>query len=117
MPGPLPWDDLDAFLVLRRARAFAAAQRLLQADGSTVHRRLARLEERLGAQLFKRTPEALVPTREAESIVDSVEHMERQAARVASQVAGRDAVVEGVVRVAVTPQFARSFLFPRVAPF
>ncbi len=116
MTAPIPWDDLHVFLVLRRARTFAAAARLLEVDATTVSRRLARLEERLGTQLFQRTPDALVPTREAESIADSVELMERQAGRVASQIAGRDALVEGVVRVAVTPHFARSFLVPRLAP-
>src|SRR5690349_24541852 len=107
------WDDLRVFLVLRREATFAAAARILGVDATTVSRRLVRLEASLGTQLFQRTPDALVPTREAESIVDSVEHMERQAARVESQIAGRDAKVAGVVRVAVTPQFARTYLFPR----
>ncbi|MGZ3448979.1 MAG: LysR family transcriptional regulator [Polyangiales bacterium] len=116
MAAPVPWDDLHVFLVLRRAGTFAAAARVLEVDATTVSRRLSRLEERLGTQLFQRTPDALVPTREAESIVESVEQMERQAARLESQIAGRDALVEGIVRIAVTPQFARSFLFPRIAP-
>src|SRR6185436_16547218 len=103
MAGSVPWDDLHVFLVLRRSKTFAAAARILEVDATTVSRRLARLEERLGTQLFQRTPEALVPTREAETILDSVEGMDRQAARVASQIAGRNALVEGVVRVAVTP--------------
>src|SRR6185369_17900367 len=104
------WDDLRVFLVLRREATFAAAARTLGVDATTVSRRLGRLEERLGAQLFQRTPDALVPTREAESIVDSVEAMERQATGVASQIAGKNALVEGTVRLAVTPHFARSFL-------
>jgi DNA-binding transcriptional LysR family regulator len=116
MAALLPWDDLHVFLVLRRAGTFAAAARVLDVDATTVSRRLARLEAHLGTQLFQRTPDALVPTREAESVIESVEHMERQAARVASQITGRDALVEGTVRIAVTPQFARSFLLPRMAP-
>jgi DNA-binding transcriptional LysR family regulator len=116
MPDAVPWDDLHVFLVLRREATFAAAARILDVDATTVSRRLSRLEERLGTQLFQRTPDALVPTPEAESIVDSVEGMERQASRVASQIAGRNALVEGVVRIAATPHFARSFLFPRLAP-
>jgi DNA-binding transcriptional LysR family regulator len=116
MSASLPWGDLHVFLVLRRAGTFAAAARILDVDATTVSRRLTRLEERLGTQLFQRTPDALIPTPEAESIVESVEHMDRQAARVASQIAGRDALVEGVVRIAVTPQFARSFLLPRIPP-
>jgi DNA-binding transcriptional LysR family regulator len=116
MAGSIPWDDLHVFIVLRRVKTFAAAARALDVDATTVSRRLARLEERLGTQLFQRTPDALVPTHEAESIVDSVEGMERQAARVASQIAGRDARVEGIVRIAATPQFARSFLLSRLSP-
>jgi DNA-binding transcriptional LysR family regulator len=116
MAGEVAWDDLHVFLVLHRSKTFAAAARTLAIDATTVSRRLARLEEQLGARLFQRTPDALVPTRAAASIVDNVENMERQAGRVASQVAGRDALVEGVVRIAATPHFARSFLFPRLAP-
>src|SRR5260221_3396140 len=116
MAGAVSWDDLQVFLVVRRAKTFAAAARALEVDATTVSRRLARLEERLGTQLFQRTPDALVPTREAESIVDSVEGMERKASLITSQIAGRNEVVEGVVRIAVTPQFARSFLFSRMAP-
>jgi DNA-binding transcriptional LysR family regulator len=116
MAGSVPWDDLHVFLVLRRSKTFAAAARILAVDATTVSRRLARLEDRLGAQLFQRTPDALIPTREAESIVDSVEAMERQATSVASQISGKNALVEGTVRLAVTPHFARSFLFPRLAP-
>src|SRR5262245_40785994 len=109
MAESVPWDDLHVFLVLRRASTFAAAARILEVDATTVSRRLTRLEERLGAQLFQRTPDALVPTPEAEAIVDSVEGMERQAARVSSQIAGRNSLVEGVVRIATTPHFARAF--------
>ena len=116
MAGSVPWDDLHVFLVLRRTKTFAAAARILEVDATTVSRRLARLENRLGAQLFQRTADALIPTREAESIVDSVEAMERQATGVASLIAGKNALVEGTVRLAVTPHFARSFLFPRLAP-
>jgi DNA-binding transcriptional LysR family regulator len=116
MPESLSWDDLYVFLVLRREATFAAAARVLGVDATTASRRLTRLETQLGAKLFQRSADALVPTREAESILDSVELMERQAGRVASQVAGRDALVEGLVRVATTPQFARSFLLPRLAP-
>jgi DNA-binding transcriptional LysR family regulator len=107
---------LHVFLVLRRVATFAAAARILEVDATTVSRRLARLEAQLGAQLFLRTADALVPTPEAERIVDSVEGMERHAARVNGQIAGRDARVEGIVRIAVTPQFANYFLFPHLAP-
>src|SRR5436190_17578729 len=51
--GPVPWDDLHVFLVLRRTLTFAAAARTLEVDATTVSRRLARLEERLGTQLFQ----------------------------------------------------------------
>ncbi len=116
MLDSLAWDDLRVFLVLRRVATFAAAARILEVDATTVSRRIARLEERLGTQLFQRTRDALVPTREAETIADLVEGMERQAALVESQARGQNARVEGVVRIAATPHFARSFLFPRLSP-
>ncbi len=110
------WDDLRIFLALRRERTFSGAARALKVNATTVSRRLARLEEQLGTLLFQRTPDALVPTREAEAILDSVEHMERQAGLVVNQIAGRDAVIEGVVRLATTRQFARDFLLEHLAP-
>lgn len=116
MSEPAAWDDLHVFLVLKRVATFAAAARVLDVDATTVSRRLTRLEAQLGAQLFQRTVDALVPTPEAESIVLAVEGMERQAARIKAEITGRNARVEGRVRLATTPQFARAFLFPRLAP-
>jgi DNA-binding transcriptional LysR family regulator len=50
----LEWDDLRYFLAFARAGSMQAAAKVLGVNQSTVQRRLAELEERLGRQLVER---------------------------------------------------------------
>ena len=64
----LDWDDLRVFLAVHRTRSHAAAGRTLRVAATTVGRRLAGLEARVGAHLFSRTPEGLLPTAAATAL-------------------------------------------------
>jgi DNA-binding transcriptional LysR family regulator len=107
-------DDLKVFLAIRRASSIKGAARALKVDHSTVSRRLAALEESLGARLFERTPEGLVATVAAQAIaplaeqIDQLAHELQDAARAASD------APSGPVRIAVSPILAEQFLIPRV---
>ena len=109
-------DDLRVFLAVRRAASIKGAARMLEVDHSTVSRRLAALEESLGARLFERTPEGLVPTDAAGAVAPLVEQIDlltrelRDAARAASN------APTGPIRIAVSPVVAEHFLIPRVVP-
>ena len=50
------WDDLKYFLAVARQGSTLAASRGLGVDQSTVQRRVAELERRLGRELVKRQP-------------------------------------------------------------
>ena len=50
------WDDMRIFLAVARAESLSEAGRRLRVDPATVGRRVARLEEALGAPLLR--PEA-----------------------------------------------------------
>lgn len=50
------WDDLRHFLAVARSGSTTAAARLLEVDQSTVQRRLAELERRIGQPLAERHP-------------------------------------------------------------
>lgn len=50
----LVWDDFKVLLALSRGGSVAAAARELRVDNSTVSRRLAALEDALGAKLLIR---------------------------------------------------------------
>lgn len=107
-------DDLRYFLAVRRARSIKSGARALDVDHSTVSRRLAALEEALGARLFERTPEGLIETEVGRAIAPLAENLDticreiRDAARAASSSPA------GPVRIAVAPLFCDAFLMPRV---
>jgi len=52
----LDWDDLRFFLAVARTGSLSAAARALRCTQSTVGRRLASLEGRLGVRLLNKTP-------------------------------------------------------------
>jgi hypothetical protein len=97
--------------VARKGTVSAAAQEL-RCTQTTVGRRLASLEARLGVRLLNRTPRGCVATPAGESIREHVEHMEAEAAAVEHIVAGRDARLEGKVTVTCIESIANNILAP-----
>jgi len=108
------WGDLRYFLELSRAGTLAAAARKLGVDYTTVGRRLAALEEDLGAKLFERTPEGLILTEAGESIRAAAEEMEEAALLVEQRALGADRKLAGVVRVATTEMLGQVVVLPAV---
>ncbi|APR75603.1 Transcriptional regulator, LysR family protein [Minicystis rosea] len=106
------WDDVRVFLAVRRHGSFGAAGARLGMDTSTVSRRLAALEAALGAQLFERSREGVVPTRRAELVLPAAEAMEAAHGRFARDASALDSTAEGIVRVSVAPGMADSFVAP-----
>ena len=56
------WDDLRMFLAVARSESLSGAGRVLKLDPATVGRRIARLEEALGARLFAKSPQGYALT-------------------------------------------------------
>jgi DNA-binding transcriptional LysR family regulator len=83
-------------------------------DHSTVSRRLAALEESLGARLFERTPEGLVATDAARAIAPPAEQIDYLTRELRDAVRAASDAPAGPVRVAVSPVIAEHFLMPRV---
>ncbi|HXI02710.1 MAG TPA: LysR family transcriptional regulator [Candidatus Saccharimonadales bacterium] len=110
----MKWDDIRLFLAIQRRGTLAGAAQELGLNPTSVGRRLQGAEERLGAALFHRTQDGLVPTAAGASILESAERMDRQARLVEQQILGKDAEIAGVVRVAATSDFATTFLLPRL---
>jgi DNA-binding transcriptional LysR family regulator len=108
----LDWDDLRFFLAIARTGSLSAAARELRVTQSTVGRRLASLEASLGARLLHRTPEGYVPTLAGEAVLGGVERLEAEALAVERAVGGRDALLEGVVRVTAVETLASHVLTP-----
>jgi DNA-binding transcriptional LysR family regulator len=106
------WDDVRLFLALHRGRTLAAAAKATGLDASTLSRRLAALEEALGAPLFDRTREGLVPSAAAELLLAAAEEMAQAHARFSRDAARRERVAEGTVRLSVPPGLAEAFVGP-----
>jgi len=53
----LNWNDLRYVLAISRGKTLGAAARLLGVDDTTVARRLAAIQEAIGARLYQRLPD------------------------------------------------------------
>jgi DNA-binding transcriptional LysR family regulator len=110
------WNDLKYFLSCSRAGTLAGAGRLLKVDETTVGRRLAALEQALGARLFDRTSDGFVLTSTGERLVETAVAVEQATLELERKATGADVKLEGVVRVATTETMAVMFLARHLAP-
>lgn len=109
------WDDVRFFLAVSRNRSLSAAARALRVDHATVGRRIGALEEQLGSKLFDRTPDGFTLTAAGQAILSQCEGMESAAASVDRLVAGHDARLSGLVRIATTEGLADAIIIPALA--
>src|SRR5215813_2433730 len=100
------WDDIRYFLATCREGSLSGAARVLDVDHVTVGRRIALLEERLGAKLLGRSPEGFSVTPAGQSILRECETMEAAALNLERLVAGHDTRAAGSVRLTSTDALA-----------
>ena len=84
-------------------------------DQATVGRRLASLEQSLGATLFLRTSAGYALTAAGEVAMAAALDMEASAADLQRRILGMDDRLAGVVRVTTTESFAADFIIPAMA--
>jgi DNA-binding transcriptional LysR family regulator len=113
----IDWDDVRYFLAVARGGSVRAAAERLEVNHSTVLRRIAQLEERLGAQMFEKLPSGYQPTAAGEEVLELAEQMEASAHQLESRVFGRDQSVRGLLRVTMAPTVATHLLMPDFADF
>ncbi len=101
----MDWNDLKYLLALKRAGTLAGAARALAVDHSTVSRRLAALEEAIGSQLLRRTPEGLCFTEAGNTAAAMAEEIEATASGLVAKLAGADDRIAGVVRLTCAEGF------------
>jgi DNA-binding transcriptional LysR family regulator len=97
--GHMEWDDLEIVLAVHRGGTLVRAAEALGVAHTTVGRRLARVEDRLGVRLFDRTPGGLVPTPSGEDVAMTAERVEEEVQAMRNRVLGRDAHLSGPLRV------------------
>lgn len=116
MPS-LEWSDLRVFLAVQRSGSHAGAARTLRVAPTTIGRRLAALEEAIGARLFARTPDGLAPTRAARALIPRAERIEAEVRDAARELSGADARATGTVRITCGDGFGAFVLAPALPAF
>lgn len=110
----LRWDDLRVLLAALREGSFSAAALSLGIEQSTVSRRIAALEQTLGATLFDRHRTGPRPTELASALRERLERVERDVLAVLDGVRAREPEARGRVRVALTESLAVHVVIPRL---
>ena len=113
----IDWDDVRYFLAVARGGSVRAAAERLGVNHTTVLRRVAQLEERLGAQMFEKLPSGYRLTNAGEEVLTFAEQMEASSNRLETRVFGRDQSVRGLLRVTLAPPLATHLLMPDFAEF
>jgi DNA-binding transcriptional LysR family regulator len=111
------WADLAVLLAGMRHSSLSQAAQALRIGQSTASRRLARLEARLGARLFDRTPEGLKPTQFALELAPHAALIEGHMADVERLAAEQEAAPRGRLRVALPDGLASHWLLPQLQGF
>jgi DNA-binding transcriptional LysR family regulator len=111
------WDDVRYFLAVARGGSVRAAAERLGVNHTTVLRRIAQLEERLGAQMFEKLPSGYRLTDAGGEVLQFAEQMEASSNRLETRVFGRDQAVRGLLRVTLAPPLATHLLMPDFAEF
>jgi DNA-binding transcriptional LysR family regulator len=113
----IDWDDVRYFLAVARAGSVRTAAARLAVNHSTVLRRIAQLEGRLGAQMFDKLPSGYRLTSAGEEVLELASQMEASSHLLETRVLGRDQSARGLLRVTLPPFFATHLLMPDFAEF
>jgi DNA-binding transcriptional LysR family regulator len=113
----MEWDDLRHFLAVARSGSLSEAARVLKTSAATVGRRIAALEEGLGARLFDRAQTGYALTESGEAIKLKAEQVEEAVLSVEREALGRDLRASGKVRVATAEDIATFIIAPKLVEF
>lgn len=113
----MEWDEVRYFLAVVRGGSVRAGAERLGVDHSTVLRRIAQLERRLGAIMFEKMPSGYRLTGAGEEVVPLAEQMESASHALQAKVFGRDQGVRGKLRVTMPAVVASHLLMPDLTAF
>ncbi len=113
----IDWDNLRMFLELSRSQGLVDAAKKLGVDHSTVSRRMKRLEEQVGTQLFERNNAGYLLTPEGHRLVEYAEGIESMIYTATEEVGEHNRLLSGQVRLGATEGFGSFVLAPHIANF
>ena len=113
-PFPIPLNAIRAIEIVARRGALAPAAEELGVTPGAVSQHLRRAEERLGIELFERTPQGLRPTAALRAVLPQLTQGFNALAEGVANLRGAD---EGVLTVTMGAVFASRWLIWRIAKF
>lgn len=108
----MDWDDLRIFLAVARSESLSGAGRRLKIDPATVGRRVARLEDAIGAALFAKSPQGYVLTEAGGRLLPHAERAEGALEGAAEALRGPEGLT-GQIRLGA-PDGCANYLLPQV---
>jgi len=112
----ISWDDLRVFVVVARTLNFRKAGTALRTSGSTILRRMERLEETLGFRLFDRLPDGVGLTAEGRSVYATAQEMERASHTLRAHL-DQDLTTRGTVRCSITEGLGTMWVLPHLVQY
>ena len=108
----MDWDDLRLFLAVARAESLSGAGKALRLDPATLGRRIARLEQGLGARLFIKSPQGYALTDEGARVLAHAERAEQAMVGAVEELRGTKGLT-GQIRLGA-PDGCANYLLPQV---
>ena len=113
----LDWDDLRFFLAVSERGSVSGAAKLWNVNHSTVLRRVASLEKRLGVRLFDRLPDGYEMTAQGEELRNQLRGVSEQIVTAQTRLSGRDLGLHGAIRITTTDTLMQGLLMSYLAEF
>ena len=108
----MDWDDLRVFLAVARSESLSGAGKRLKIDPATVGRRIARLEQDIGARLFGKSPQGYALTEEGARLLTHAERAEAAMEGAREALSGPEGL-SGQIRIGA-PDGCANYLLPQV---
>ncbi|MBO6509665.1 MAG: LysR family transcriptional regulator [Roseibium sp.] len=113
----LNWDDLKYFLAVARQGTLRGGADSIQANHTTLARRLDIMEERIGSRLFDRSKAGLVLTQLGEDLMPYAERVEDEMTAASRIIVGQDAVPKGTIYLSMPHGLSMTSIMDDLAAF
>ncbi|QWD90226.1 LysR family transcriptional regulator [Polynucleobacter sp. MWH-Braz-FAM2G] len=111
------WDNIRVFLAVARLQSAFEAANHLKIDQSTISRRLKKLEEEIGSELFTRNSQGHLLNANGHRLLEYAETIENTISSMESKLGGDSQILTGSIRLGATEGFGGTFLAPHLANF
>lgn len=111
------WEELRVFLAVAKAKSFNRGAEILGMSQPTVSRRVKRLQDMMGTQLFVSTQQGVRLTQSGEEVANACAHLDHLLFSLRNDLRADAAQDAAVVRISITDGLAALFIAPALAAF